>query len=278
METKTPKTFSTVKELGAVFNELVKQRKAWEAGTYAASNAELYSILGHTLDILYRVKRYTELSRGLNALLEERGYKFTDATSTETKLLRVVFAEPAKPDQYKQRVYVYARVLSVAFEAKVTGDRLPAFIAEHGGIDEIRRHDTAAASKSEKAKLDVHVAERALTVASAQAIASGITLTSELQPADGQHFSLALVRKDKDGTGSIVFGTNNVSLVRSVLGIAGRKIDEAAEDEQAQRRKAEYEAARHADIAAFADALASNTSAPAVHTSLNIEATDEAFA
>lgn len=256
METKTPKTFSTVKELGAVFNELVKQRMAWEAGTYAASNAELYSILGHTLDILYRVKRYTELSRGLNALLEARGYKFTGATSTETKLLRVVFADPAKPDQYKQRIYVYARVLSVAFEAKVTGDQLPAFIAQHGGIDEIRRHETAAVSKSEKEKLAVHVAEQALTVSSAETVASGIKLTADLQPADGQHFSLALVRKEKDGTGSIVFGTNNVSLVRSVLGIAGRKIDEAAEDEQAQRRKEEMKAARAADIGAFTAVLA----------------------
>lgn len=256
-------TISTVSDLGKVFVGLVSKREAWEAGTYAASNTELYAILGQTLDVLYRVKRFTELSRGLNAMLEQRGFKFTDATSTETKLLRAVFCNPSKPEQYKQRIYVYARVLAVAFEAKITGDQLPAFIAEHGGIDEIRRHDPKAASKTDKEQLAVHVAEKTLTVSNAAAIAVGIRLNADLQPADGQHFSLALVRKDADGTGSIVFGTNNTALVRSVLGIAGRKIDADAANDQARLRAAEMKSARDADIDAFTAALAKTNSGEA---------------
>ena len=250
-------TITTTSELGKAFVDLVKQRETWEAGTYAASNAELYAILGQTLDVLYRVKRFTELSRGLNTLLDKRGFKFTDATSTETKLLRAVFGDPKQPDQYKQRIYVYARVLSVAYEKKITGAELPAFIAEHGGIDEIRRHDPNAASKAEKAKADIHAAEKALTVVECSTIANGIQLTSELQPADDQHFSIALVRKEADGTGSIVFGTNSVALVRSVLAIAGRKIDADAKDDRKRQIAAELKAQREADLAAFEKELSS---------------------
>jgi hypothetical protein len=251
---------STIPELGKAFVELVKQRETWEAGTYAASNAELYALLGQTLTLLYRVKRSTELSRGLNGFLTKLGFTFTDATSTETKLLRAVFCDPAKPNQYKQRIYVYARVLSVAFEAKITGDQLPAFIAEHGGIDEIRRHDPKTASKADKEKLAVHIAEKTLTVSSVPTIAVGIKLTADLQPADDQQFSLALVRKEVDGTGSIVFGTNNKALVRSVLGIAGRKIDEASDKERERAAKAEMDENRADDLDLFIDAVKESTS------------------
>lgn len=251
MTTHNMNTISTISDLGKAFVDLVSKREAWEAGTYAASNAELYAILGQTLDVLYRVKRFTELSRGLNGLLEKRGFKFTDATSTETKLLRAVFADPNNPDQFKQRIYVYARVLSVAFEAKITGEQLPAFIAEHGGIDEIRRHDPKAESKAQEEKLAVHTAEKVLSASSLKAIAKGFNLPPELQPADDQYFSVALVRKDADGTGSIVFGTNSTALVRSLLGIAGRKLNADEEEERKRSQVADMNAKRDADIDAL---------------------------
>lgn len=257
-------TISSVIQLGKAFVELVKQRETWEAGTYAASNAELYALLGQTLDVLYRVKRFTELSRGLNKLLEKQGFKFTDATSTETKLLRTVFGNPSDPSKYKQRIYVYARALAVAYDAKITGAELPAFIAKHGGIDEIRRHDPSASSKAEEEKLILHTAEKALTVVDCRTIATSIKLTADLQPADDQHFSLALVRKEADGTGSIVFGTNSAALVRSVLTIAGRKIDANAEAERKRHLAAEMQAQREADIDAFCDAVSENAASTTV--------------
>lgn len=255
---------STIAELGKAFVELVKQRKTWEAGTYAASNAELYALLGQTLTLLSRVKRSTDLSRGLNGFLKDRGFTFTDATSMETKLLRAVFADPANPVQHKQRIYVYARVLAVAFEAKVTGTDLPEFIEQRGGIDEIRRDGSKAASKADAEKLILHTAEKALTITSHTAIATGIQLTAELQPADDQKFSVALVRKEADGTGSIVFGTNSKALVRSVLAIAGQKIDVNAEVERKRHLAAEIQAQREADIDAFCDAVSENAASTTV--------------
>jgi hypothetical protein len=50
---------------------------------------------------------------------------------------------------------------------------------------------------------------------------SNFDLPDQLQPKAGEQFSLALVRKNADGTGSIVFGTDNVAAVTSVLALAG---------------------------------------------------------
>lgn len=255
---------STIPELGKAFVELVKQRETWEAGTYAASNAELYALLGQTLTLLYRVKRSTELSRGLNGFLTKLGFTFTDATSMETKLLRAVFADPTNLAKYKHRIYVYARVLAVAFEAKVTGTDLPEFIEQRGGIDEIRRDGSKAADKKDEKAAVINNAETALTFTECDTIATGIKLTADLMPADDQKFSLALLRMEADGTGSIVFGTNSKALVRSVLAIAGQKIDVNAEAERKRRRAAELKAQREADTDAFCDAVSENAASTTI--------------
>lgn len=255
---------STIPELGKAFVELVKQRETWEAGTYAASNAELYALLGQTLTLLYRVKRSTELSRGLNGFLTKLGFTFTDATSMETKLLRAVFADPTNLAKYKHRIYVYARVLAVAFAAKVTGTDLPEFIEQRGGIDEIRRDGSKAADKKDEKAAVINNAETALTFTECDTIATGIKLTADLMPADDQKFSLALLRMEADGTGSIVFGTNSKALVRSVLAIAGQKIDVNAEAERKRRRAAELKAQRQADTDAFCDAVSENAASTTI--------------
>jgi hypothetical protein len=248
------KKIENTSDVAKTILELSERRKNWEAGAYAASNSALYAILGRTLDLLYRVKHYTELSRGLNAMLKKAGFKFNAGTSVEVKLLRSIFTAPAQPNQYEHRIYGYARVLSVAHEAKITGAQLSAFIAEKGGIDEIRRHTSNATSKTDK-EAQIHAAEEALNAASFAPIAADFKLTDALQPADGQYFSLALVRKNADGTGSIVFGTNNPALVTSVLGIAGRQIDAAEVTERDRIKAAEAAAKRQADIDAIAAAL-----------------------
>jgi hypothetical protein len=61
-ETKTEtKPIDTVAQLDTAFSSLITQREVWEAGTYAASNAELNALLGRSLDVLYKIKHFTEL-------------------------------------------------------------------------------------------------------------------------------------------------------------------------------------------------------------------------
>jgi hypothetical protein len=277
-ETKTEtKPIDTVAQLDTAFSSLITQREVWEAGTYAASNAELNALLGRSLDVLYKIKHFTELARGLNGLLEKRGFKFTAGTSIEVKLLRAVFGDPSDAKKYKQRIYSYARVLAVAHTSGIQGDKLGDFITKEGGIDEIRRHDSNAEKKTDEIKLQKEHAYLTLKSPDFTAIATGITVTEDLEPAADQHFSIALVRKEADGTGSIVFGTNNASLVSAVLGIAGRKIDVDEQEERSRQKAQALQQQKQADMDALAGELyPDNSSTPAVAVTLTAPAAEAA--
>lgn len=254
----------TTTALDGVFSQLVEQRRVWEAGAFAASNTELYALLGQTLTVLTRIKRSVELSRGLNKLLEQRGFKIKSGTSTEVKLVRAIFVDPENPDRYRNRLFGYARVLNIAHKAGITGDDLPQFITANGGIDELRRHDPSKGNKEEVEQARLQQAEQTLTAPTYNSILSGIRLTDNLLPASDQHFSIALVRRDPDGTGSIVFGTNSGTLVKEVLRIAGRKLDADAVAENQLARQAELAAANKAAIAAVAKELSAAFTLPDV--------------
>jgi hypothetical protein len=207
---------------------LVAKRVLWEQGTYAAANAELYSILGDCLDLYIAVKRSYELPKGLNALLEEKGIGFNASTSLELKLVRLVFATSDNTDKVHNRLFGYARVIRVAADAKETGTTLPKFIADNHGIEEIRRAGKEGVSAAEKQKAQIEQARVQLIEATEDELFSNFEMPNELQPVDGEHFSLALVRKNADGTGSIVYGVNNVAVVNTVLSIAGKTLHEDA--------------------------------------------------
>jgi hypothetical protein len=277
-ETKTEtKPIDTVTQLDTAFSSLITQREVWEAGTYAASNAELNALLGRSLDVLYKLKHFTELARGLNGLLEKRGFKFTAGTSIEVKLLRAVFGDPSDANKYKHRIYGYARVLVVAHGEGVKGDGIADFITEKGGIDEIRRHNSNTEKKADEIKLLKEHADLTLNSPDFTAIATGIPVTEDLEPAADQHFSIALVRKEADGTGSIVFGTNSTSLVSAVLGLAGRKIDADEQEERSRQKAQELQQRKQADIDAVGGEIyQKNSSATVVAVTLPAPAVEAA--
>ena len=238
--TKTKLLF-TNSEFAAAIDEVVEQRIQWEKGTFAAANAELYSILGHCLDLFRALKKHMGAGKAVNALLDERGITYNSATSLELKLVRLVFASADTATRIHNRLFTYARVIRVAADAKQTGETLAKFITDNHGIDEIRRASKDRVSAAEKQKA---LAERAyfhLIEPSEDDSFVDFDLPDALQPADGEQFSLALVRKNANGTGSIVYGTNNSAAVRAVLSIAGMSIQQKAVKaaEIADRDKAE---------------------------------------
>lgn len=81
IEAMKPATFADA------INEIVEKRIRWEMGSFAAANAELYSILGDCLDLFNAIKRSPKLPKGLNALLDERGITYNTSTSLELKLV-----------------------------------------------------------------------------------------------------------------------------------------------------------------------------------------------
>ena len=207
-------------------DEVVATRIRWEEGTYAAANAELYSILGDCLDLFVVLKCRMNAAKAVNALLDLRGITYNSATSLELKLVRLVFATADSVKRIENRLYSYARVIRVAADAKQTSETLAQFITDRHGIDEIRRADSAGVTAADKTKAQVELAQATLTTPSDNDLFANFELPDELQPKDGQQFSLALVRKNADGTGSIVFGTDNVTAVATVLALAGRALQD----------------------------------------------------
>lgn len=209
-------------------DDIVAKRILWEQGTYAAANAELYSILGDCLELFVALKSRTGAAKAVNDLLDLRGLTYNNATSLELKLVRLVFAAADNAKQIENRLFGYARVIRVAADAKQTSATLAQFITDRHGIDEIRRANKDGLTTTDKAKVQVDLARTKLVNPSDSELFSNFDLPDQLQPKAGEQFSLALVRKNADGTGSIVFGTDNVAALTSVLALAGKSLQDNA--------------------------------------------------
>jgi len=159
--------------------------------------------------------------------------------------VRLVFVGKGREKKIENRAYTYARVLTVAAEAGITGEQLPQFIADNHGIDELRRQNKDGETDAEKAKRARDYADAALV---AETAISDVIMSDSLQPVDGARYSLALVRKNEDGTGSIVFGTNNATAVNTVLTIAGKALKDRAA-QAAEQNVAKHDAEQRAENA-----------------------------
>ena len=245
--TNTTKTL--IKQYADTIDAIIEKRIRWEEGTYAAANAELYAILANCLDLFLALKSNMGAGKAVNALLDQRGITYNSATSLELKLVRLVFASADTAARIHNRLFTYARVIRVAADAKQTGETIAKFITDRHGIDEIRRAANNGVSLADKQK---GLAERArvhLIEPGEDDLFTDFDLPDQLQPADGEQFSLALVRKNADGTGSIVFGTNNGTAVSTVLSIAGKALQEKAFEAAEAAAASKAEAHKQRNIA-----------------------------
>ena len=231
--------------LSNIVDTLIAQRQKWEEGTYAASNAELYALLGNTLDLFIKVRTDYGLGRAVTDLLDTYDIQHNSSTSLALKIVRLVFVGKGREQKIENRAYTYARVLTVAAEAGIVGAKLPQFIADNHGIDELRRQNKDGETDAQKAKRARDYAEAAFVD---EAAICNVAMADVLQPVDGARYSLALVRKNEDGTGSIVFGTNNAAAVNTVLTIAGKTLKEHAAH-TAEQNVAKHDAEQRAENA-----------------------------
>jgi hypothetical protein len=232
-------------KLSNIVDELIAQRQKWEQGTYAASNAELYTLLGNTLELFLKVRSNVGLSKAVTDLLNTYSIQHNSSTSLALKIVRLVFVGKGREKTIENRAYTYARVLTVATEAGITGEQLPQFIADNHGIDELRRQNKDGETDAEKAKRARDYADAALV---SETAISDVIMSDSLQPVDGARYSLALVRKNEDGSGSIVFGTSNVTAVNTVLTIAGKALKDRAV-QTAEQNVAKHDAEQRAENA-----------------------------
>jgi hypothetical protein len=197
-------------------NDLTVQRADWEKGAFKTSNDQLYVILGRCLDIYTQMKDDLPQRKNLNDELRSAGIKFTNATNLATKIVRYVFRND------RTRSFSYARTIMAAVDAKIDGMKLPKWIREGGGVEDIRRANKVGISPAQLARQHAEVATSEL--AKQKALVEAFKAPAELQPSGeaAHRFSLALVRKNSDGTSSIVYGSDNEALIVKMLTAAGK--------------------------------------------------------
>lgn len=198
-------------------NNLVAEREAWEAGAYTASNQQLYSLLDQCLTVYNDAKHSTLLRAKITQMLVDRGSPQNTSTSTLTKIVRLVFGNCGK------RAYSYARVLSVAAAEKPENVSLATFITNNGGIEEIRRRSKTGVSPSVLRQQSIAAATKYLL--DAQGIIK-VETRAEIAPhkETENNLSLAVVRRNADGTSSIVYGIQDKTLLNHALVLAGKKL------------------------------------------------------
>ena len=225
---------------------LQETREAWETGIFKKSTEELYAILDRCLGVFQEVSAATKGKRKLIYAIDEalktRGFAARANTSLQTKIVRYVFGDCGK------RAFTYARVIVVAATEKPETQTLAAFITERGGIEQIRKtpKNGGPSPKERRERLIENGEQR---FATAEPILAGIELIADLQPANnnGVKMMAVLMRKDDDGTGSLVFRSNSQAIINALLAAAER--DAIARYSEADERAAPGIAATQRAIA-----------------------------
>ena len=227
----------TISEIEAKVEVLTAQHKAWNEGTYKASNEELYQLLSDCLDFYTVVSASITQRKALYTLLAARSIKFNKSSSLATRIVRAVFGDCGK------RAYAYARVITVANDTKPENVSMNMFITSAGGIEQIRRK-TNGQTPAEKREANADFAESLLANRN-PIFNTTLPSATALQPSNKATnlFAIALVRQNDDGTTSVVYGTNNQTLVNAVLAEAGK----AERAEEKKRLELEFERTRKND-------------------------------
>ena len=222
------------------------------------ANKAVYDVLSCAFDVLVSLKTAEEPKRVREVFEQQLVEMKRDAkakhaiasTSIELKVIRFVCG-----DLNKKRENTYARVLRVAFADDVhnTEKSFVGWILAAGGIDEVRRKGNGEAPQD-----FVEIARNSLKSVKplAPVAAAHIKRAGKKEIADAE-FCVAVVRKNTDGTFSIVTTVDNAALTKQALARAGKRLS----DEQ-QTQKAADEVREHIQAASEATRkLASGSSA-----------------
>jgi hypothetical protein len=126
----------TANETYKLFDQLVAEREYWQENAFRTSNDQLYALLQKCYQF------YSDMSKGdakadgmrdgLNNYIALKGYIFSSATHTITKIVKCVFGVD------RRRVSAYSIALRFALSSKIEVQDLPAFIYDNGGVEQLR--------------------------------------------------------------------------------------------------------------------------------------------
>ena len=237
---------------------------------YQSAKGRIYTVLSRVFEQYVAIKvaiqnadkknKQTLLElfeKKVSDLNDERSIVATAATSLELRVMRVVTGSAFKQEREK----AYARVLRIAFDEKIHEDEAMSFadwIVGAGGIEEVRRSGKAGSKQNEAA--EAARVEYTATNASAQLPTSFANKFVKVENSD-PNFAVALVRKNADGTLSLVATADSKAAVTVMLKALGKgKTVAGAEKvaaEAAAKRAAKAAAATKQMLSAAATSAAS---------------------
>jgi len=238
-------SFSAYKELEALANA----KNDWENNAYRTSNDQLYGLLQKCYG-LYKLicadaanakDRIEEIDA---YLLREHNTKLSASAHTITKIVKAVFGAD------RRRVSAYSIALRAALDAKITVDKIPQYIRDSGGVEELRL------AKSPNAKTAKQKAEDAKSTVDKSILAKlnlG-ALSEKLDPAKVGTQHVLIVTQAADGTLSINALVSATSAVNAALAAyyTQNKAEAAAVAKDANAESDDAAQAKRIDEAAVA--------------------------
>ncbi|MBW8618132.1 MAG: hypothetical protein KGO21_05455 [Hyphomicrobiales bacterium] len=181
--------------LGSPVTDIIAVRAAhdeWFAGAYARLNSELYWLLAKCLDAYQRMCGKRPQLEAFRAECTNAGFKFKKTTGLLGRVVRYVFGAD------RRCVSAYARVLEVVVKEDPHFDpaKLHIWIADRGGIEEVRTGSAKRLTAKQNMEANVAVATSAATAATPFTVIEGAQL--DMTEATTT-FVAALARTTADG-------------------------------------------------------------------------------
>ena len=138
---KTVTTYHLKHETCELLDSMFQEREQWEQTSFKQANEKKYEMLGKCLSLF--IDRYVNakdtdriaLRQHLQRKLLAMNISVQKTTNVLTMIVRFVF------NSDRNRANTYVKVLKAAWEAKKSPADLPDWIAENGGVEEIKREN-----------------------------------------------------------------------------------------------------------------------------------------
>lgn len=232
-----------INEVIKSFEALRKDAEKWDKQSYATANTKLYVLLDKCLQMYLLLRKDTGLARKFNQHLADLKILQRSDTSLQTKIVRCVFGSAAK-----QRTYAYARVLQIAAKEKPENVSLSTFIADKGGIEELRR-TPADGGPTVKEQRAANIAFAESQIETAEAIAEILNPKQPIVPGEGAVCAVALVCCEPGMTPKLIYQSPSIAMLNNMLALFGAEMRAKRAEQDVVRKANDTARARNKAIA-----------------------------
>ena len=171
-------TQDSQQSVGAVVNNLIAERRAWQEQDLTRSNERLYGIL-QSCYILYQSMNSISadamaIKKGFLKFCLEQGWDFKENTHLMTKVVQCVFGSD------RRRVSAYSLALRAALDDKKSSMDIPKYLRDAGGVEEVRRKRSPSyKTAKDKAKIGITAMEDRILASLHSDVLAGKFVASE---------------------------------------------------------------------------------------------------